>query len=296
MNLIQTSTPVVEYRMPSSPWCSSITICPKENQVVVGFDNSIVRFFKTTSSQEPREDRIHNRFHKDCKNCPAVDTLSFSNDGLVLLASTRTRGTIQIYSWRFPFVEFQELASCRYHVPLHESEDNGTSSAIFRSGTENEENLVCITTWTQSGTPVIIQPNDGHRSEIRTETSSHQGRLGNRIQSAAFSPTGRELAMVNDKGHLYIIANLNSSPLEVRRIATSKELTIKSDWFAMQFMSLPDEEVIVLAWADSSKAMGAIKKIPVKYSVSHNLSSSLFVSSIQLSSNYLRCRRHSIFP
>jgi hypothetical protein len=76
------------------------------------------------------------------------------------------------------------------------------------------------------------------------------------------------LAMVNDKGHLYIISNLNSNPLEVKRIATSKELTSKSDWFAMSFMSLPDEEAIVLAWADSSKGIGYIKKIPVKYNVS----------------------------
>jgi WD40 repeat protein len=269
VNLIQTTVPAIEYRMPSSPWCSSITICPKENLVAVGFDNATIRFFKTTSSSEgPREDHLHSRFHKDCKSCPAVDTLSFSSDGLVLLASTRTRGTIQVYSWRFPFVDFQELAPCRYHVPLHESEDNGTSSAIFRSGTGNEENLVCISTWTQSGIPMLIQPHDGHRTEIKTEASTHHGKLGSRIQCAAFSPTGRELAMVNDKGHLYIISNLNSNPLEVKRIATSKELTTKSDWFAMSFMSLPDEEAIVLAWADSSKGIGYIKKIPVKYNVS----------------------------
>ncbi|KAE9365146.1 hypothetical protein N431DRAFT_549428 [Stipitochalara longipes BDJ] len=265
VNLIQANVPAIEHRMPSSPWCTSMTICPKENQVVVGFDNSVIRFFKTTNSEEPREDRLHSRFHKDCKSCPAVDTLSFSNDGLVLLASTRMRGTIQIYSWRFPFVDFLELPSCRYHVPLHESEDNGTSSTIFRSGMGNEENLICITTWTQSGIPLLIQPYDGHRTEIRTDASIHQGKLGSRIQSAAFSRTGRELAMVNDKGHLYIISNLNSNPLEVRRIATSKELTTKSDWFAMEFMSLPDEEAIVLAWADSSKGMGYLKKIPVKY-------------------------------
>jgi hypothetical protein len=76
--------------------------------------------------------------------------------------------------------------------------------------------------------------------------------------------------MVNDKGHLYLISNLNSNPLEVKRIATSKELTSKSDWFAMSFMSLPDEEAIVLAWADSSKGIGYIKKIPVKYNVSRS--------------------------
>ena len=81
---------------------------------------------------------------------------------------------------------------------------------------------------------------------------------------------GRELAMVNDKGHLYIISNLNSNPLEVKRIATSKELTTQSDWFAMSFMGLPDEEAIVLAWADSSKGIGYIKKIPVKYNVSQS--------------------------
>jgi hypothetical protein len=36
----------------------------------------------------------------------------------------------------------------------------------------------------------------------------------------------------------------------------------------MEFMSFPGEEAIVLAWADSSKGLGYVKKIPVKYSVS----------------------------
>jgi hypothetical protein len=240
---------------------------------VVGFENSIVRFFKTTNSEQPREDRLHGRHHKVCTECPPVDTLSFSNDGLVLLASTRSpkSGTIQIYSWRFPFLSFEELSSCRYHVPLHESEDNGTSSAIFRSGPGGEENLMCITTWTQSGVPILVQPEDGHRSDIRTDTSSRQGRLGSRIQGAAFSSSGRELAMVNDKGHLYQMSSLNSNPMDIRRIANSKELTAKSDSFAMAFMTLPDEEAIVLAWADSSKATGYVKKIPIVLSVSPTL-------------------------
>merc|ERR1719262_2169375 len=148
---------------------------------------------------------------------------------------------IQIYTWRFPFEETQELATCRYQVPLHESEDNGVSSAIFRSGVGGEENLIFISTWTQSGVPVLVQPQGGHRSEIRSDSSTHQGKLGNRIQCAAFSPTGGELAIVNDKGHLYHISNLNASPMEVKRIATSKELTTRSDAFAMTFMKLPDE-------------------------------------------------------
>ena len=265
MNLVQPTAPVVEYRMPSSLWCRSISVCPKENYVVVGFENSIVRFFKTTPSENPREDRLHGRWHKECKECPAVETLSFSNDGLILLGSTRDsrNGTIQIYSWRFPFVTFQELSSCRYHVPLHESEDNGVSSAIFRSGPGGQENLICICTWTQSGVPVLVQPEEGLKNAIKTEISSRQGRLGSRIQCAAFSPSGRELALVNDKGHLYQISNLNSSPMDVRRMATSKELTAKSDCFAMTYMTLPDEEAIVMAWADSSRALGYVKKIPV---------------------------------
>ncbi|RFU26985.1 hypothetical protein B7463_g9345, partial [Scytalidium lignicola] len=267
VNLIEASVPVIEHRMSSSQWCHSICICPTENYVVVGFDNATVRLFKTTkSSEEPREDRLHSRIHRDCKTCPPVDTLSFSNDGLVLLASTRSprNGIIQVYSWRFPFDDSMELTSCRYHVPLHESEDNGISSAIFRSGMGHDDNLVCITTWTQSGIPILIQPQDGHRTEIRTQTSGHQGKLGSRIQCATFSPTGRELAMVNDRGYLYYISNLNSTPLEVKRIATSKELTTKSDAFAMTFMSLPDEEAVVLAWSDSSKGIGYVKKIPIK--------------------------------
>ena len=254
--------------MSSSLWCKSITICPKENYVVVGFENSVVRFFRTATSENFREDRLHPH-HKSCRDCPPVDTLSFSHDGAVLLASIRNpkNGIIQIYSWPFPFDTFQELTSCRYHVPLHESEDNGVSSAIFRSGPGAEENLICITTWTQSGIPILIQPESGHRSEVRPEMSSRQSRLGSRIQSAAFSPSGRELAMVNDKGHLYKISSLNSNPMEVRKIATSKELMTRSDAFAMAFMALPDEEAIVLAWADSSKGTGFVKKIPVALTV-----------------------------
>ncbi|KAK4237234.1 hypothetical protein C8A03DRAFT_16216 [Achaetomium macrosporum] len=265
VDLVQPTAPVVEYRIPSSLWCKSMAIDRQENYVVVGFENATVRFFNASSVEQPREDRLHAVFHSHCRACPSVDTLAFSNDGLVLLASTRSHktGLIQTYSWRFPFHTFQELTTCRYPVPLHESEDNGVSSAIFRPGADGEDNLVCITTWTQSGTPMLIQPQDGHRSEIRTDVSGrHSSKLGSRIQCAAFSPSGRELVMVNDKGHVFQVSNLNSSPMDVRRIACSRELTAKSDSFAMSFMTLSDEDHVVLAWADSSRAIGWVKKIP----------------------------------
>lgn len=262
VNLVEPAAPVIDYRMSSSPWCKSISISPKENYVVVGFENSLVRFFKTTASETPREDRLH-PYHEDCKDCPQVDSLSFSNDGLVILASTRNpkSGTIQVFAWRFPFITVQELSTCRYRVPLHQSEDNGITSAIFRSGQSCDENLICITTWTQSGLPILIQPEDDHRSEIK-------GRLGSRIQCAAFSPSGKDLAMVNEKGHLYQISSMNSNPMNIRKIATSKELTAKSQSFDMAFMTLSDEETIVLAWADSSKSTGFIKRIPIRSNVS----------------------------
>jgi len=100
-------------------------------------------------------------------------------------------------------LDFQELLSCRYHVPLHESEDIRVSSAIFKFGPRGDENSICITTWTQSGVPILVQPEEGHKSDIKTEISGRQGRLGSRIQCAAFSPSGRELAMVNNNGHLF---------------------------------------------------------------------------------------------
>lgn len=257
--------------MSTSPWCKSIAICPRENYVVVGFENSLVRFFKTAGTEAPRDDRLHPH-HEDCKDCPPVDTLSFSNDGLVLLGGTRSpkNGTIQIFVWKFPFTTVQELSTCRYRVPLHESEDNGISSSVFRSGSGsgNEDNLICITTWTQSGTPLLIQPDDNQRSEIRTDASTRQGRLGNRIQCAAFSPSGKELAMVNERGHVYQIASLNSNPMDIRRVATTKELTAKTDSFSMTFMNLQDEESIVVAWADCTKAIGYVKKIPMRFDVS----------------------------
>lgn len=257
--------------MAQSPYCTSISICPKENYVVVGFDKPIVRFFRTSGSEAPREDRLHSRYHEECKekDCAPVGTLSFSTDGLALLASTRSlkNGTISFYSWRYPFDTFQEESKCRYHVALHESEDNGVSSAIFRPGSGMEPNLICVTTWTLSGSPLLIQPEDGQKSDIKTDRTGHQGQLGSRIQCATFSPSGKELAMVNAKGHLYQIVNLNSNPLDVRRIATSLELTKKEDFFAMSYMALPDEDAIVLAWADSSKDLGYVKKIPVRSQV-----------------------------
>ncbi|KAK4179748.1 hypothetical protein QBC36DRAFT_321964 [Triangularia setosa] len=265
VNLVQPTVSVVEYRIPSKSWCKSIAIDREENYVAVGFENATVRFFKAKTSEELREDRLHASSHRDCRNCPSVDTLAFSQDGLALLASTRSSktGLVQTYSWRFPFHTFQELVACRYSIPLHESEDNGLSAAIFRPGSAGEETLVCITTWTQSGTPVLIQPQDGHRSEIKTDVSSRHTKLGTRIQCAAFSPSGRELVMVNDKGHVFQVSNLNSSPMDIRRIAASKELTAKSESFAMSFMTIADEDYIVVAWADSARATGWIKKIPM---------------------------------
>ncbi|KAH8673456.1 hypothetical protein BX600DRAFT_508720 [Xylariales sp. PMI_506] len=264
IDLVQASAPVIEYRMPSSPWCRSIAIDRKENYVVVGFENAVVRFFKTTRTEQPKEDRLHALYHRDCKGCPSVETLSFSNDGLFLVASTRSpkNGLIQIYCWQFPFLTFQELAPCRYFVPLHESEDNGISSAIFRSGAGAESNVVCITTWTQSGTPLLVQPNDGHKSEVKSDINTRHSKLGNRIQCAAFSISGRELAMVNDKGYLFQISNLDSSPMDIKKLATSKELTSKTESFAMTYMQLQEDEHIVLAWADIAKNVARIRKIP----------------------------------
>jgi hypothetical protein len=262
---------VVEHRMPSSVWCKSIAIDPKENYVVIGFETSLVRFFKTTSAEQFREDRLHGSLHSSCASCPPVDTLSFSRDGLALLASTRHQknGLIQLYCWRFPFESFIELRKCWYQVPLHESEDNGISSAVLRTSDQGVEPLLCITTWTQSGVPLLIQPRDGHRSEIRTETG-RQSKVGSRVQCAAFSASGRELALVNEKGNLFQITNLESSPLEIRRIATSKELTAKSESFAMNFVDIEGEENIIMAWVDTGKSLAWVKKIPVANKVSHS--------------------------
>ncbi|WEW60398.1 hypothetical protein PRK78_005883 [Emydomyces testavorans] len=262
MDLVRPTALVLEYRMPSTLWCRSIAMSPKENYVVIGFDNATVRFFRTTNSEQSREFRLH-PYHKECKGCQPVDTLAFSADGTVLLASTRhpKMGMIQIYMWSFPFLEFRELTKCQYHVPLHESEDNGVSAAIYRPSTAPDENLVCITTWTQSGVPVLIQPENGHKAEIKPD--GPRRRLGNRIQCAAFSPSGHQLGVVNDKGYLYQLSNLDSSVMECRKLATSKELTSKCESFAMSYMSLHEEESVVLAWVDVSKSVGYVKKVPI---------------------------------
>lgn len=258
--------------MSQTPYCTSLAICPKENVVAVGFESPIVRFFSTSNSYPPREDHLHARYHDECKEkeCPPIGSLSFSNDGLSLLASTRSlkNGMISFYSWHHPFDSFQEESKCRHHVALHESEDNGVTSAIYRPGSESDQSLICVTTWTLSGVPQLIQASDGQKTEIKADRGGHHGQLGSRIQSASFSPSGNEVAVVNAKGHVYQVTNLESTLVDARRIATSIELTKREGFYAMTYMTLPEEEAIVLAWADSSKALGYIKKIPTKSLVS----------------------------
>ncbi|KAM3512939.1 hypothetical protein MY11210_003422 [Beauveria gryllotalpidicola] len=261
MDLSQTMPTVTEYRVPSIPWCKSIAIDRQENYVVVGFEDSLVRFFKTAKSEQPREDHLHSTLHSTGRNLASVDTLAFSQDGLSLLASTRsTKGVVQIYLWRFPFDSFEELTGCRYPVPMHESEDNGISSVVMRSQQGAEEGLICVTTWTQSGTPVFIQQNDGYRTEIKAAPGATHGKLGNRIRCATFSASGRELALVNDKGHLYLASNLNSKPIEVRRRATSRELTSKGCALALSFMAIDSEEMAVVLWVDPSRGKAFVRK------------------------------------
>lgn len=255
--------------MPSTQWCRSIAIDPIENYVAVGFDGAVMRFYKTRTQQTPREERLHGHIHSDCKNCAAVGTLSFSPDGLALLASTRSpkTGVIQLYLWRFPFLECNELLSCRYPVPLYESEDSGVSSVMFKSGTDGEEDAICITTWTQSGTPILVNPETGHKTPIKPDGSGGTSKLGTRIQCAAFSPSPGQLAAVNNKGHLYLVS-YQSSPMEIRRLATSKDLPAKTNSFGMNFISEHGDDCIVLAWADATKKAGWVKKIPVVPQVS----------------------------
>ncbi|KAM5490654.1 hypothetical protein MaudMau93_002460 [Microsporum audouinii] len=257
INLSLPTAAPLEYQMPSSQWCKSIAICPRESHVAVGFENATVRFFKTTMYEPQREFRLHNRYHtpSECENCPPVDTLSFSPDGETLIASTRNlKGVIQTFIRRASTFTFQELSNCHYPIPLHESEDGGISSVVFRPGVGGEDDLVCITTWTQSGTPLLLSPKTGHRVEIKADNSSHGRRLGTRVQCAAFSLTGKQLAMVNDKGYMYLVSNLNSSVMEARRLATTKELTARCSFYAMSFMILQGDESIVLAWADHGES------------------------------------------
>jgi hypothetical protein len=161
-------------------------------------------------------------------------------------------------------------------VPVLESEDNDVASVIFRSGFANEDDLVCITTWTQSGRPIIVQPQNGHRTDIKTHTAGPQGKPDTRIQCAAFSPTGRELALVNSRGYVYYVSSLDSSPMDIKRVATSKEFIARSCAYAMAFMALPEGDAIVLGWAEPGKSQGFVKKLPVKYDVSYLLNLSNF--------------------
>ena len=266
-SLSHMSSAAVEYRMRPSPWCRCIAATSTGGVVAVGFENAAIGLYNCFDSHAPRQYRLHARQHQNCKDCPPVDTISFSNDGLVLVASTRStkNGTIQVYLSRFPFTDFEEILPCRYRVPLHESEDNGVSSVHYQPGTDGRDDLVCITTWTQSGVPVLIQPNLGHKTEIRSQSSSsnRQGKLGHRIQASAFAPSGRELALVNDQGYVYRVSDMSSIPMDIRRVATSKVIPMKSDSFALAFVPLLDEETIVVSWSDSSKAKGYVRKIPI---------------------------------
>ncbi|KAH3019392.1 hypothetical protein KXW60_006137 [Aspergillus fumigatus] len=267
-SLERMTTRPVEYHVGPTPWCTSMTVSPSGSFVAVGFDKSTVGLFAPSEWQQPRLYRVHARYHQDCKDCPPIATVSFSHDGLALVCSTRSErnGMIQVFLSHFPFSEFQEVLPCRYRVPLHESEDNGISSVLFQPGIGGKEDIICITTWTQSGVPILVHPNGGHRTEIRVQSSAssnHKGKLGNRIQAAAFSPSGHELVLANDKGYVYRVSNLSSIPIEVRRVATSKEFTTKTESFALAYVHQTDEDLILVSWSDSSKGVGYVRKIPI---------------------------------
>ena len=151
-------------------------------------------------------------------------------------------------------------------MPFYECEDNGVSAAMIRPGSERDT-LVCITTWTQSGMPILVQAETMSKTEIKSDQQRGQGKLGSRIQCAAFSSSGEALALVNENGDFYLVSNLDVSPMIVQRVATTKKFIAKSDAIAMAFMALPDGEAIVAAWASSSKSMGYIKKIPMRLMV-----------------------------
>lgn len=257
--------------MKNTPWCKNIAISPSGHIVVVGFENATVQFFDTTGMVLPREDRVHCRQYQICNGCPSIETLSFSNDGLNVLASTRGHtGIIQVYRWQYPFEEHQELESCRYHVPMHEPEDNGVT-AVLCQPTASGEGAVCITTWTQSGIPVLVHTKDGFRSEIKGQGQGSHGqwKVGTRIQNAAFSPSGRELALLNDNGLVFRVSSPNAAVLDVRKIAPWTKLTARSESFSMSFVSVPNEgDMIILAWVDASKAIGFVKTIRIPISVS----------------------------
>jgi hypothetical protein len=256
-------------------------VSPTGTFVAVGFENSTLGLFHATRTQQPRIVQLHHHQDAVCDGCPSVDTVSFSNNGLVLVASTRYQksGIIHTYLGRLPFTEFDELSGCRYRVPLHESEDNGVSSVTFQSGVDGEGDLICVTTWTQSGAPILIQPDGQHRIKLQTHSADrHRSQLGTRIQAAIFSGSGRELVLVNDRGNVYLTSNLNSETIDICKIATSKEFTKKSDSISVAFVTLLDEDAIAVAWADTSRLKGFVMKITITSRVSYPQHLILFVS------------------
>jgi hypothetical protein len=90
--------------------------------------------------------------------------------------------------------------------------------------------------------------------------------------------------LVNEKGYLYYVSSLNSSPLDIKRIGTSKELTARSYGFAITFMALPEGDAIVMAWAEPAKAVGYVKKIPITFRVSSTCNK--FWSAVLISNSY----------
>ena len=60
---------------------------------------------------------------------------------------------------------------------------------------------------------------------------------------AAFSPSGRDLALVNEKGHLYQLSELDASPLMMKKLATSKELTARSAAYGMGYIRANEEDL-----------------------------------------------------
>ena len=94
------STLTVEYSLPTTPWCTDMSISTRESHVIVGFEDSTIRTFTTKSPEQQRTDHLHPCVHRSGKDYPAVATVSFCNDGTIVLVSTKSpkNGLIQVFS------------------------------------------------------------------------------------------------------------------------------------------------------------------------------------------------------
>ncbi|KAI9773679.1 MAG: hypothetical protein M1840_006953 [Geoglossum simile] len=175
-----------------------------------------------------------------------VVALSFSPDGSQLAATVRDGTAASTYMSPRPFTQLTGPYIDR-SLGVREDDDQGVSSAICCA----ERNLLCVTYWTRSGIPLLIDYASRKSRQLDNRTIKLD--IGTRIQQAVFSRSGHALILINNKGSIFKITIDDIDHIRAEEIGGSRVLSRvigKSQILDMKIAA--DERSLKVVWVKNS--------------------------------------------